>query len=118
MLRQGWMTEYDCCVQFPYNANYPPLGSQPPIITSCISYLPEPCDNTALSHLGDITFDATKPTLTITKVSEQRGDPSTTRRKLHQTSSQPLFALMLFNFSKPSGFTRLPIMDATIVNAL
>lgn len=88
-------------MQFPSAAQYPAPGFEPPIITSCVSYVAQPCDNTALTALGDITFDATRPTLTISKVSEQYGDPTTSTRKLQQTaSSQPLFALMLFNFSK------------------
>lgn len=92
-------------MQFPFAANYPPPGSQPPIITSCLSYAAEPCDSSALTPLGDITFDAIKPTLVITKVSEQFGNPmstSTATRRLQQQTSQPLFALMLFNFSKAS----------------
>ena len=91
-------------MQFPSAAQYPAPGLEPPIITSCVSYAAQPCDSTVLTHLGYITFDATRPTVTITKVSEQYGDPtaSTTRRKLQQTTpSQPLFALLLFNFSKP-----------------
>ena len=90
-------------MQFPSAAQYPAPGYEPPIITSCVSYAAQPCDSKALTALGSITFDATRPTLTITKVSEQHGDPttSTATRKLQQTaSSQPLFALMLFNFSK------------------
>ena len=73
----------------------------PPIITSCINYHPQPCDSTAQIYLGDITFDVTPPTLTITKVAEQFGNPTTTTLRKLQTE-QPLFALMLFNFSKSS----------------
>ena len=90
-------------MQFPSAAQYPAQGLEAPIITSCIKYAAQPCDSSALTDLGDVTFDATKPTLTITKVSEQFGTPttSTPTRRLQQTeSSQPLFALMLFNFSK------------------
>ena len=97
-------------MQFPSAAQYPAPGVEPPIITSCMSYAAQPCDSSALTHLGDITFDATRPTLTITKVSEQYGDPtaSTTRRKLQQTpSSLPLNALLLFNFSK-AGVLHIP----------
>ena len=91
------------CMQFPSAAQYPAPGFEPPVITSCVHYSAQPCDSTALTTLGVITFDATRPTLTISKVSEQYGDPttSTATRKLQQmSSSQPLFALMLFNFSK------------------
>ena len=94
-------------MQFPSAAQYPAPGVEPPIITSCMSYAAQPCDSSALTHLGDITFDATRPTLTITKVSEQFGDPtaSTAARKLQQIApSPPLFALMLFNFSKAGVF--------------
>ena len=99
-------------MQFPSAAQYPAQGMEAPIITSCISYAAQPCDSSALTNLGDVTFDATRPTLTITKVSEQFGIPTTTTptRRLQQTdSSQPLFALMLFNFSK-SGVLSSPAL--------
>ena len=87
---------------------------QPPIITSCISYASDPCASAPLTHLGDITFDATKPTLTISKVSEQFGNPtSATARKLQQTAA-PLFALMLFNFSKEGGWPLPPPLVSLI----
>ncbi len=103
-------------MQFPSAAQYPALGFQPPIITSCVRYAAMPCDSTALTALGDITFDATRPTVTISKVSEQYGDPttSTATRKLQQTaSSQPLFALMLFNFSK-AGLLQGPHLNSAV----
>jgi len=88
-------------LQFPFAAKYPPQGMEPPIITSCINYHPQPCDSSAQIQLGDITFDTTLPTLIITKVAEQFGNPTTTTLRKLQTV-QPLFALMLFNFSKSS----------------
>ena len=96
--------ESKCCAQFSYAANYPPLG-EPPIMTACINYASDPCDSAALTHLGDIIFDATKPTLSIRKISEKFGDPrAATTSKLRQTSA-PLLALMLFNFSKSGGLS-------------
>ena len=96
------MLSNDCHVQFPSAAQYPLLSSQPPIITSCLSFASNPCSSTSgVIPLGEITFDANKPTLTITKVREQYGDPTTNpTRKLQQASQQQLYALMLFIFSK------------------
>lgn len=99
-------------MQFPSAAQYPAQGLQAPIIRSCISYAAHPCDSSALTYLGDVTFDATRPTLTISKVSEQYGDPTTSSstRRLQQTApSPPLFALMLFNFSKAGALSSLAL---------
>ena len=90
-----------CLTQFPYAAGYPLGNMDPPIITSCLSFASNPCSSTSgIIPLGEITYDGTKPTLTIIKLSEQYGDPSTNpTRKLQQTS-QLLFVTFLFNFSE------------------
>ena len=95
-----------CVVQFPYAASYPLGNMQPPIITSCLSFASNPCSSTSgIIPLGEITYDATKPTLNIIKVSEQYGDPSTNPTRKLQQNSQPLFVSFLFNFSKAGAYT-------------
>ena len=106
-----------CLVQFPYAASYPLGGMEPPIITSCLSFASNPCSSTSgVIALGEITFDATKPTLNIIKVSEQYGDPTTNPTRKLQQNTQPLFVSFLFNFSKAGAYATalLCIKDAAI----
>ena len=90
-----------CLMQFPYAAGYPLGNMNPPIITSCLGFASNPCSSTSgVIPLGEITYDATKPTLTIIKVSEGYEDPNTNSTRKLQQNSQQLFVLFLFNFSK------------------
>lgn len=93
------------CVQFPLSANYPLQGQQPPIISTSMDYLGSGCGTDDISHLADITFDATTLTVTMTKVSERFGSPVTSttpaKRRVLLANETTLYALMLFNFSKP-----------------
>ena len=94
-----------CLVQFPYAASYPLGNMQPPIITSCLSFASNPCSSTSgVIPLGEITYDATKPTLTIIKLFEQYGDPNTNPTRKLQQNTQPLFVTFLFNFSKAGAY--------------
>jgi hypothetical protein len=90
-------------VQFPLSANYPLQGQSPPILTTSLSFLGAGCGANGISHLADITFDTTPLTVTMTKITEQFGSPqgSSTGRRLLVANETTLFALMLFNFSKP-----------------
>lgn len=89
-------------MQFPLSANYPPPGQQPPVLSTAMALTGAGgCD----APLGSVTFDATRPSVTMTKVSERFGSPGdapASRRSL-LANETTLFVLMLFNFSKPGG---------------
>ncbi len=84
--------------QFPLSAAYPAAGQQPPILTTQLAFAGDGCEG----HLASVTFDATRPVVTMTKVSERFGSPAdgVTRRRNLLANETTLFVLMLFNFSK------------------
>ncbi|BDA51172.1 probable Kinesin-like protein KIN-14E at N-terminal half [Coccomyxa sp. Obi] len=106
-------TTYTTFIYFPYSVtHFPGDTSQqpPPIMNACIDYISDPCDITSATRIADVTYDATHPTCSISKISERFGDPGPSvpgrRHMLAAAGSQQLFVLMLFNFSKPvSSFT-------------
>lgn len=53
--------------QFPLSANYPVGGQDPPIMVAALSFADDSCGVPARTLLTTITFDATHPTVTVTK---------------------------------------------------
>ena len=88
--------------QFPLSAAYPAAGQQPPVLSTQLGFTGDGC----AGKLASVTFDATRPVVTMTKVSERFGSPADSpaaRRRTLLANETTLFVLMLFNFSKPGA---------------
>ena len=89
--------------QFPVSAAYPAAGQQPPVLTTRLGFTG---NDGCAGLLASVTYDATRPVVTMTEVSERFGSPAdapAARRRSLLANETTLFVLMLFNFSKPGG---------------